>query len=103
MTWLENRTVEPESAKRASSRRITSADTWIHAFQRLVQEQHRRVVDQGTAERGLLAHVRGVVGDQPFRVRGRVQHVQQLRSLEARLPSRASRVTARRTPAAPHH
>jgi hypothetical protein len=42
----------------------------IDTFERLVQEQHRGVVDQGTAECGLLAHTGGVVGDQAFGVGG---------------------------------
>jgi len=50
----------------------------VHALQRLVKEQHRRVVDQGAAERGLLPHAGGVVGDQPVGVRGEVKHAQQL-------------------------
>ena len=60
----------------------------IHAFERLVQEQHRRVVDQGAAERGLLAHAGGVVGDQSLRICGQVEHVQQLRGPGARLAGR---------------
>ena len=50
----------------------------IDALERLVQEQHRGVVDQGAAEHGLLAHAGGVVGDQPLGVLGQVEHVQQL-------------------------
>ena len=57
----------------------------IHALQRLVQEQHRRVVDQGAAERGLLAHAGGIVSDQPLGISGQVQHVQQLRRPRPRL------------------
>ena len=42
-------------------------------------------MDQGAAERGLLAHAGGVVGDEPFRIRGQVQEVQQLCAPRPRL------------------
>jgi hypothetical protein len=42
----------------------------VDALERLVQEQHGRVVDQGAAERALLAHPGGVVGDQPLGISG---------------------------------
>jgi hypothetical protein len=49
----------------------------VHALQRLVEEQHGRVVDQGAAERGLLPHAGGVVGDQPPGIGGEIEQGKQ--------------------------
>ena len=79
MTWLENSTVEPDPVKRAQQPADHVSGDRVDAFQRLVQEQHRWVVDQRAPERGLLPHAGGVVGDQPLGIFCQVQHVQQLR------------------------
>ena len=60
----------------------------INALERLVQEQHRRIVDERAAERGFLAHARRVVGDQPVRIPRQIQHVQQLHGTRACLIGR---------------
>jgi hypothetical protein len=60
----------------------------VHALQRFVKEQHGRVMDQRAAERGLLPHAGGVVGDQSPGIRGEVKQAKQFPGPGARLSGR---------------